>query len=226
MLIFSPEDLIPGRADSAPQIDQQPTQAAIPTETGPPEGWSLTFSDDFTTGTQGWPQESIDLDYGSIKWVIDGGRYQWMSQSDAGTSWWAWSDSLAEQTDFHYSAVVRKIGGSDTDTGFGLLYRWVDEDNYYVFIITNDQYCAVQIVVDGEWTELISWQYSDAIRPDEDNRLTVTAEGDNMSFQINGQPVGQISDDTFSEGSIGLYMALYEAGDAVVEFDDIEVFAP
>jgi hypothetical protein len=219
--------ILPDRSDDSPPLDLNATQTAAAHIPGPPAGWSLTFADDFSTNQNGWPEDDLSQDFGSIAWRVDGGRYGWTAHSVGEASWWAWSDAVEAQADLYYSAVARKIGGSDEDTAYGLLYRWIDDDSFYIFIITGEGYCSAHLNNAGEWRELLPWRFTDAIHPGEANRLTVTAEGTNMVFQVNDFPVGYASDGTISEGAFGLYLTIYKGGqDAVLEFDDIEVYAP
>ncbi|MBN1120773.1 MAG: hypothetical protein JXJ17_06815 [Anaerolineae bacterium] len=219
--------VLPNRGEETPPPDPGAAQTAAAYTPGPPAGWSLTFTDDFSANQNGWPEDTLSQDFGSIGWLIDAGRYRWTAHPVSEASWWAWSEAVEGQADFYYSAVVTQIEGSGGDAAYGLLYRWVDDDSFYVFIITGEGYCSAHLNDDGEWRELLPWRATDAIHPGEANRLTVSAEGADMEFLINDFPVGYASDGTISEGALGLYLTIYEGGqDTVVEFDSIEVYAP
>jgi hypothetical protein len=109
---------------------------------------------------------------------------------------------------YHFSAhvVARKTSGPES-CALGLLFRCVDENNYYQFLVEPTGYASLYALENGEWVELVAPTPSDAISPTEKNRLTV--------------------DDRFTTGSIGLsaeVSGLDYVG--VVEFDTVQVFVP
>jgi len=106
------------------------------------------------------------------------------------------------------------------------LFRQVDED-FYAFEMSDAQKFSFSLYYQGQWTTLIGWTESSAIRPGEVNRMTVLGEGAHFSLYINDQYVGEAEDGQLSKGEAGLTITLYNAGDeAVFEFDNFEVRAP
>ncbi len=129
---------------------------------------------------------------------------------------------------YHFSAhvVARKTSGPES-CALGLLFRCVDENNYYQFLVEPTGYASLYALENGEWVELVAPTPADAISPTEKNRLTVVADGSIFSFYINDEYVFQAEDGRFTTGSIGLsaeVSGLDYVG--VVEFDTVQVFVP
>lgn len=110
---------------------------------------------------------------------------------------------------------------------YGLTFRKDDDENYYFFRVRDDRYFDFLLRYKEEWTTLIDWTKTSAIKPDDVNRLTVTAEGSHFSFYINNELVAEFDDSQLSDGEVGLAIGLSNADDeAVSEFDNFEVRVP
>jgi tetratricopeptide (TPR) repeat protein len=106
---------------------------------------------------------------------------------------------------------------------YGVVFRIDGADNRYYFDISNSQF-SVYLMYNNNWTPLIEWTWVSAIRPNESNRLTVSAQGSHFTFFINDLFVGEADNDRLSYGRVGLAVELYNAGDeAVFEFDNFEI---
>lgn len=125
---------------------------------------------------------------------------------------------------FHLSVDVLMKSGEYAE--YGVIFR-ENEDDFYLFRITDDQYFSVSVILDGEWTKLLDWTKSKAIKSYEVNRLTVMGKRTHFYFFINDQFVGEVEDDNIPYGGIGFYVSLYEKGhEAVIEFDNFILLAP
>jgi hypothetical protein len=73
----------------------------------------------------------------------------------------------------------------------------------------------------GEWIELISWTASEVILSGEElNSLGITVSGNELVAFINSQVVGTVSDDSFHEGSVGMFaQSTSEMGEMHAAFD-------
>jgi hypothetical protein len=225
--LMSPAE--PTAAAAFPQAAPPPTPTPIPPDPGPPEDWNLVFKDFFFDSQNDWPEELEVADYGTIDYHIEDGYYRWSAESHGPASWWAWMDydGHRNHSDYYLSADARKISGSDVHTGYGLVFRFVDDYNFYMFVMSDDSTYTVELANNDEYYAIIPWTSTDAIYPNQDNRLAVLVDGANMSFFINDELVNQASDDTISTGTIGLVMTLYRGRiSAEVEFDNVEVYAP
>ena len=60
---------------------------------------------------------------------------------------------------------------------------------------------------EDQWIDLLSWSASDAVRPGfGSNELTVSANGDQLSFLVNGVPVASQTDGVLHSGKPGIFV--------------------
>ncbi len=101
---------------------------------------------------------------------------------------------------------VKQTGGQDTFAFYGVVLRRVSAGNYYMFAIDSAGKWRFGKVVDGQYTDIVKEQSTQAIDSDQDatNTLTVQAKGQHFIFEINNTRVGEIDDGTYSSGLWGL----------------------
>lgn len=80
-----------------------------------------------------------------------------------------WSLTDIELADFHLEFDVNHIAGPVLNSN-GLIFRLTDEDNFYYFAISSDGYYALFKVVENEWSYLVDWTRTDAIKTREGKR--------------------------------------------------------
>jgi hypothetical protein len=97
-----------------------------------------------------------------------------------------------------------------------------DKRSMYVCWISNTGKFACSKDVDNSWTVLVKPQASDAIKPNENNKLVLAAVGNEFSFQINDQEVATFTDDSLSSGAWGVY-AETTPGNFKAHYDHIAV---
>ena len=76
--------------------------------------------------------------------------------------------------------------------------------------------------VNGAFEVLIDWTGSDEIVIEGENLLSVVMDGSHFQFFINGTKVNEITDSSFSESSIGVYVG----GLNEIAFDDLTITPP
>jgi len=113
------------------------------------------------------------------------------------------------------------------DNSYGIVCRYQDEENFYLFEISNDGYFSISALVNNEWMTLVDWTESAAINCGQGakNHLTVTCKGDRLNLAVNGQELTEITDGTFLSGDIGLTASTYSKGGARVVFDNLVVWS-
>ena len=82
--------------------------------------------------------------------------------------------------------------------------------------MTDSQSFAVSVQKDGQWSNLVDWTRSEAIKPYGVNQLEVLAQGSHFTFTINGQVVSEVDDDHFSQGLVGLAIEGYTLRERIV----------
>ncbi len=189
-------------------------QSATPTPTVPRVSamtGGVPFSTGFEEGEEfnaGWP---ITRD-GLLRREIVDGQYIMRAQAPGAYS--------AVFQPFDYASVIVETNAtlnpnSQTDSAYGIIFRYVNEDNYYVFAVHGRQQVSIWVRLDGEWRELrggeTNWTPSDRVRPPgEANHLSVLAEGDHLLGFVNGTRVVDVRDDSIREGAVGFYIATTE----------------
>lgn len=111
----------------------------------------------------------------------------------------------------------------DVTAEYGIVFRYVDQENFYVFGIIDDVY-SLWLQADGEWQPLIEQVASDAIDPGGENRLGVLAQGASLTLVINDVAVDSVRDDISSGGGVGLFIETPEQDGAEVAFDNFDLW--
>lgn len=111
------------------------------------------------------------------------------------------------------------------DNAFGLVCRFTDYQSYYLFEIREDGTYGIFAKVGGSLNNLTGLAYSDAINtgPGAVNHLRATCVGDQLSLEVNGQFLAQVTDSRLTRGSVGMHHRTFAHGTARVEFDDFIV---
>lgn len=177
-----------------------------------------TFRDDFRRDRGVWDTDSSE----DVTRRIAAGTYQLLV---ATPDMLAWSNADVEFADFLLDIDATHLGGP-LDNEFGVIFRYVDGDNYYLFSISSDGYYRLQKQVDGEWETILGWFSSEAIKVGEgsDNHITILAEGSQFTFLVNDVLLEQIEDDTFDTGGLGLAAGTFDEGDVEIAFDNVEIW--
>ncbi len=139
----------------------------------------------------------------------------------------AWASAGKDLQDFRLTVEASQVAGPN-DNEYGVLVRVQDPRNFYAFSISGDGYFLVSRFVDGVRQPLeADWTPSDAIHPGiGTNVLEVVAQGKQLTFIVNDQPLAQVEDDRFSHGDIGLYAGSFYEGGVEVHFDNLRVTVP
>lgn len=121
---------------------------------------------------------------------------------------------------------------SAPDSGYGIIFRYQDDDNYNVFAVDGLGRYSIWVREAGQWRELERqeeperWETnSNVLTIGEANRLRINVTQEALTLFINNQPVTEpLVDDTFAAGNVGIYIAAPESGIADVLVDMFEVY--
>ncbi|MEO6157438.1 MAG: hypothetical protein ABIQ39_07380, partial [Ilumatobacteraceae bacterium] len=106
----------------------------------------------------------------------------------------------ANWTDVAFLAVVR----SNSTHAIGVVFRYVDKDNYYRFSMDHtDHYRRLVKNVGGVFTTL--WEDGEAYEVGRAYELTVVVDGDQLWGYMDGIPLFAVSDADVTHGQVGLY---------------------
>lgn len=123
----------------------------------------------------------------------------------------AYSVALPHFGDFDVRVEAQAVAGP-IDNSYGLVFRlqnkdntMLEDDNYYLFLVSSDGYYQVSRAINGQQKELSTWIQSEAVKQDLNsvNVLRVIAKGDQFRFFINDQPVNLcIPDDPAAQSTV------------------------
>jgi hypothetical protein len=137
----------------------------------------------------------------------------------------AWGVGPQRVEDFYLEVDVFFIDGPETNE-FGVVFRQVDNENFYGFSIDSSGSYALRKLSAGEWSDVVAWTESDAIRTDTGavNRLGVYAQGPRITLLINDEVVAHAEDSEFDSGLIGLAAGTFDDPNLEVAYDDLKVW--
>ena len=211
---------------TADSINATSTIAAYQaTVTSLPSQWKVAMKDSFDSNKYNWlvKKDSTD-DYSTTTYEIKDGVYRWTSTAHKPYIGWVRTNKK-QYSDIYISVDVREASGPNT-ADFGVVLREDDNSNFYYFGITNDGQYAF-LVYNNDWITLQDWTFTDLIRTDEVNKITVLAQGSQFVFFINDQYLFDMTDDKIGKGQVGLAVELAQENDqAVFEFDNLLIQAP
>jgi hypothetical protein len=137
--------------------------------------------------------------------------------------------TLQQQT---FSDFVLEIDAQQTsgnpDSSYGVLFRMQDDSQFYRFEITADGHFMLERRNgDGTWTRMLpDWTQSAAINQGINvvNRLKIIASGSQISIYANDVLLQQVSDPTYTTGTIGLDAGSFGDANLQVAFDNLVVY--
>lgn len=158
--------------------------------------------------------------------IPDGGRYQIGLRSP---------QSLVTATlddDFPVDQIVTAsfdASGAAVDTGFGIICRMQDQDNYYRLGVGNDGTYAIQRVQDGNLTVLTGngqWTRGATLR-NTPGSFNVRADcvGDTLTLFESNQPVAQVRDAAVKGDTVGVFVETFRESSSTVQVDGLSVRA-
>jgi hypothetical protein len=157
----------------------------------------------------------------SIKWNIvneNGNNVVAQQSINSGSSYNLLVLEKSGYKDFSASVKIKAISGEE-DQGGGLVWRYIDKNNYYVARYNPlENNFRFYNVVNGSRKELESTEID--IKQGEWFIMTIDVKGNKVTCSLNGKTLIESTDDTFkSAGRIGLWTK----ADAVTYFDDLKI---
>lgn len=152
-----------------------------------------------------------------------------ISTSQPGQIWW--TNPGRQFSDTIITVQARQVDGPN-DNAYGVICRYQNEENFYLFLISGDGYYMIgkyesgsnriiYLTGDGEF------QFSEVINQGvATNQVRASCVGEELTLSVNGIPLATVVDDSFATGDAGLGVSTFEPGTAVVQFDDLRVVAP
>ena len=182
---------------------------------------NVLFSDDFSSTDSGWDRrsdEQVITDYAR------GGYRIWVNETQSDI--WAHPGISVEDAVIEVDATMT-AGPLDND--FGVLCRYQDAENFYIFVISSDGFAIIAKYNAGEWTGLSGdvMQPADAIvQGKTTNHLRAECVGSSLRLYVNELLVADVSDDTLASGDVGLVAGAYDEAGTDIFFDNFKVLRP
>jgi len=125
--------------------------------------------------------------------------------------------------------VSAQLREGPEDNAFGAICRYVDESNFYAFLISSDGYYAIALYESGQETVRYltgegHYLQSEAIaKGDGTNSIRVSCSGSQLDMEVNGVEIASVSDATLSSGDVGLAVSTFVQSPVTIAFDDFLV---
>jgi hypothetical protein len=178
----------------------------------------LPYADDFSNPASGWktvndPAVKINYQDGALHFNIPA------------LDTLAWSVPKEKRFgDFVLDVDATQVAGPN-DNSYGVIFRYVDDRNFYRLDISGDGYFAVFKYKDGKWTKVQDYTETATVKQGAaTNHLQVIAKGNQFTFNVNDQLVKTFSDSDFPNGNIGVTAGtLFDNADVHIAFDNLRV---
>ena len=218
----APTPKLAATSTKAPVAPTATKASAAPT--AEPSAAGVLFNDDFgsqqVSESKGWvfdSSENVDRTWAPSKFTIYIKKKQWLGLNWPDGNYDNFgAETVAQPTTNEYAeyGIVFRVSG-DTDTR-----------SYYTFAVTTDGKYYVQKKVNGEWadTDPVKMTASSYVKKGiARNTLAVLAQGSQISLYINGSPVKTITDDSNTEGQVGIFVGTSDNDSAEVTFSRLTV---
>lgn len=188
--------------------------------------WNLKLSDTFSNNNNSWFTTITTSEFGKGEIKVSDGKYRWTYTADKNVIYRSWRYTVS-LSDFYLTVDAQDTGDS-TFSDFGIVFRNSAAGDYYYFGINQkSQGYFFSMYYQDEWTNLTNFTYLPTIRSDGPNKLTIIAQGSHFFLFINEQFATEVTDETLTNGPMGLSISLHVPGETgVFEFDNIELRTP
>jgi uncharacterized repeat protein (TIGR01451 family) len=173
--------------------------------------WS--YPDDFSWD-RGW---ALVPDYTGEAGIIEGEYYLRSTTTNQIVNSVSPLDYLPTQ--FSIEVDARRTQG--TDTRYGIVFNWLDLDNFYVFFINPENSSYALYKYQSGWTGLVSWTTAASIKQgDATNHLKVERDGSQIRLYANNVLLVTFNDTSITNGQAGLQLWGTSDLPAEVRFDN------
>jgi hypothetical protein len=199
--------------------------AVILAACGAPPSPTLTsspqiFSDDFSQDLKLW---ETFAEPGATARIVDG-QLQIALTSQAA---FAFTMAAINVTDFDLT-VDTALGGGGLTNSYGIIFRYIDAQNFYRFDVTGDGLWGLSRRNNDQWISLRELEATSAINTglSAANALRIVARGGGFTFHANGVELGRLEDNTLPVGRVGLFVSTFDDPTAQVSFDNLTIVKP
>jgi hypothetical protein len=127
-----------------------------------------------------------------------------------------------------------KVTRASSPVAVGMLFRYQDEHNFYLFAVSSNGFYRLECVEHGRWYPLIDWTPDAAIattstlHPTATNVLRVEVVDEYIALSVNGHHLETTMDTTFAQeqGGIALAVNTFADDQAMAYFDNFALYKP
>jgi len=182
----------------------------------------VLFQDDFSDSSSGWTQGE---DGSGIAEYQNGDFRIYVATDLSGKLSIL---RLQPFADVRIEVDATKTAGPD-DNDFGIICRYVDENNFYFFEISSDGYYGIGKYKNNQLQliDIEQMQSSEAILQGvATNHLRADCVGTSLTLYANGTQLARVIDTDFGSGNVGLIAGTFETPGADISFDNFTVMKP
>lgn len=183
----------------------------------------IYFQDDFSNNTTGWPTVRSDegiTDYENAVYRI--------FLNTANQDYFA-TPGLSFPSDVRVEVDATKVAGSD-DNDLGVICRYQDNDNLYLFVMSSDGYVGIMKWVGGSLESIGAEtliENSAVNMGNAHNHIGAECIGNTLTMYVNGQQVASVQDSSFTDGGdVGVFAGTYDEPGTDIHFDNFVVSVP
>lgn len=158
--------------------------------------------------------DNRDLWFTDSRITISEGRYNFYSATGDAFAW-----RTQEIADGTVQAQAMWTGGLETH-GYGVIFRLVNEYNYYFVLLAGQGYYLVGKTVEGNASVLHPWSYEPKLQEHGTNLMRVEMLNDTFTLFLNDTQVYSFKDTSFASGGYGFFT---QKG-VRASFDDLKVW--
>jgi hypothetical protein len=194
---------------------------AAPTEPPPPPE-DILWQDDFGDSGSGW--EIGEYDDGHVGYK-DGDYFVTSVNTEIGM--WGVAGRSFDNVIIEVDAT-QVSAGPNSDNAYGVVCREQEGSGHgYYLRISGDGYYSIAKAANEEFTALIDWTESDAIKKgNATNHIEAICNGSTLELFVNGERLGSVEDSTFTSGDIAFTATTYEEEMTEAHFDNLVVRKP
>lgn len=169
---------------------------------------ALPFQDALTSNTNGWKEANGQCFFQDNSYHIENG--------------YTCFAPVVQASDVNITVQARQLSGPLTQH-YGIVFRHVDDNNWYEFILNSDTEWGFYKTLNGTEAAIVQDTINPAINGNLNsaNTLRVQAKGSHFIFFVNGTQVGEAEDSAFASGRSGLFAGGY----IEVAFNNFEITA-
>jgi hypothetical protein len=195
------------------------------------QSWTLDTLDAFDSNTHEWTEGELrsgdELDVANVS---INGKYYIDIQTGDGAGWWL-ASNIQTPGRFYFAVDARR---TSIQTGCTMSLYWSTTNGDYLFQVydsTKEYFVETydrELPEDNRWKRVIPTTTSNAIRPQEMNKLAVINDGTHLWFYINEQFINRAETEYQSNGGdLGFYVSVcQENAQVTFQFDNMELRRP